>query len=221
MLCVAAAAVAVCLTGCGDGIEQERSTAPSASAATTEAESAGAGTAPAATTEAASTGAGPRDGDCRVGLHLAVGDGCTYPGSSQRFIVNADGSGSLGFATSGRAMQLINADVGGEQITFEATRQADDIWLVETVGHPDDASAAGVETSSASGECAVGMSLNPGDACTYEGFSIMIRDDGAAVLDGSIGGIHMGGTVINGQSINLNRFSASKDGSAWTIESLP
>ena len=48
-----------------------------------------------------------------------------------------------------------------------------------------------------------------------------IREDGAAVLDGNIDGISMGNTVMETQSINLNRFSASRSGSTWTIESLP
>jgi len=41
------------------------------------------------------------------------------------------------------------------------------------------------------------------------------------VLDGNIGGISMGNTVMNAQSINLNRFRATKSGSTWTIEGLP
>ena len=35
------------------------------------------------------------------------------------------------------------------------------------------------------------------------------------------GGISMGNTVMNAQSINLNRFRATRSGSTWTIESLP
>ena len=72
-----------------------------------------------------------------------------------------------------------------------------------------------------SGECTIGLVLNPGDKCSYDDFTMMIREDGAAVLDGNIGGITMGNTVMNGQSISLNRFSAVRSGSTWTIESLP
>ena len=69
--------------------------------------------------------------------------------------------------------------------------------------------------------CRAGLQLSPGDQCSYEGFSIRIREDGAAVLDGNIGGISMGNTVMNAQSISLNRFRATRRGSTWTIESLP
>ncbi len=78
-----------------------------------------------------------------------------------------------------------------------------------------------VTTRSSTTACAVGLTLSPGDECTYEGFKIRIREDGAAVLDGNIGGISMGNTVMNAQSINLNRFRATRSGSTWTIESLP
>ena len=91
---------------------------------------------------------------------------------------------------------------------------------------PQDSSAPDISSgtddmTSVSTECAVGLILNPGDECSYDGFTIRIREDGAAVLDGNIGGISMGNTVMDAQSINLNRFSASKSGSTWTIESLP
>lgn len=69
--------------------------------------------------------------------------------------------------------------------------------------------------------CRVGLQLSPGDECSYESFSIRIREDGAAVLDGNIDGIRMGNTVMNAQSINLNRLSATRSGSTWTIEGLP
>ncbi len=72
-----------------------------------------------------------------------------------------------------------------------------------------------------SGLCTVGQILYPGDECSIGDFTMTIREDGAAVLDGNIGGISMGNTVMEAQSINLNQFSASRSGSTWTIESLP
>lgn len=75
--------------------------------------------------------------------------------------------------------------------------------------------------TSGSTECAVGLILNPGDECTYDSLTIRIREDGAAVLDGDIGGIGMGNTVMDAPRINLNRFSASRSGATWTINSLP
>ncbi len=87
---------------------------------------------------------------------------------------------------------------------------------------PEETAPSGTgDADSSSGECAVGLELNPGDRCSYAEFTISIRSDGAAVLDGNIGGIRMGNTVMQGQSMNLNRFRATKEGSTWTIESLP
>ena len=68
---------------------------------------------------------------CRPGMRLSVGEDCRVPGSTQRFVVNADGSGSLGFMTAGQGID-IDSILNGEQITFKASRQADDSWLVET-----------------------------------------------------------------------------------------
>lgn len=73
-------------------------------------------------------------GDCHQGLVVFPGESCTYPGSSQRFVVNADGSGSLGFMTGGQGIHIGNSTINGERITFDASRQADDSWLIEAVG---------------------------------------------------------------------------------------
>ncbi len=78
-----------------------------------------------------------------------------------------------------------------------------------------------VDVGGGSGQCTVGLILYPGDECSIGDFTMKIREDGAAVLDGNIGGISMGNTVMEAQSINLNRFSASRSSSTWTIESLP
>lgn len=69
--------------------------------------------------------------------------------------------------------------------------------------------------------CAVGLMLNPGEGCSYEDFAMSVNGEGAAVLDGNVGGIQMGGTVMSGASITLNQFRASRSGATWTIESLP
>ncbi len=130
---------------------------------------------------------------------------------------------------------LSGADASGKGLTMEESAvlgQAVEACGIETefgfpdpgeTGAPDDVTQPSdpVEVSGGSGECTVGLILNPGDECSYGDFTMMIREDGAAVLDGNIGGISMGNTVMNAQNINLNRFSASRSGSTWTIESLP
>ena len=71
------------------------------------------------------------------------------------------------------------------------------------------------------GLCTLGLILYPGDSCFYEEFSMLIRQDGSALLDGDIGGISMGNTVMDAQTINLNGLVVSRSGTTWTIESLP
>ena len=65
---------------------------------------------------------------CTVGLVLQAGDSCTYPGSSQTFTVNADGSATLGPITSGQAINITSAN-----LDFAATRQSDGSWIIERV----------------------------------------------------------------------------------------
>ena len=71
------------------------------------------------------------------------------------------------------------------------------------------------------GLCTLGLILYPGDSCYDDEFSMLIRQDGSALLDGDIGGISMENTVIDAPSINLNGLVVSRSGTTWTIESLP
>ena len=66
---------------------------------------------------------------CTVGLVLRAGDSCTYPGTSQTFTVNPNGSGTFGFITSGASISLISAN-----LVFVARRQSDGSWIIERVG---------------------------------------------------------------------------------------
>ena len=130
---------------------------------------------------------------------------------------------------------LSGADVSGEGLTMEesaALGRAVESCGIETgfsfpdptgTGAPDDVAQPSepVDVGGGSGQCTVGLILYPGDECSIGDFTIKIRADGAAVLDGNIGGISMGNTVMEAQSINLNQFSARRSSSTWTIESLP
>ncbi|MXX87221.1 MAG: hypothetical protein F4Y71_12260 [Acidobacteria bacterium] len=60
---------------------------------------------------------------------LRAGDSCTYPGTSQTLTINADGTATFGFVTSGAAISI-----SSNNITLVATRQNDGSWLVQQVG---------------------------------------------------------------------------------------
>ena len=66
---------------------------------------------------------------CTVGLVLRAGDSCTYPGTSQTFTVNADGTATFGFLTSGNSI-----NISSNNLTLVANRQSDGSWLIERVG---------------------------------------------------------------------------------------
>ncbi len=130
---------------------------------------------------------------------------------------------------------LSGADASGKGLTMEESAvlgQAVEACGIETdFDFPDPAETGASDdvtrpsdpggVGGGSGQCTVGLMLYPGDECSIGDFTMKIREDGAAVLDGNIGGISMGNTVMEAQSINLNRFGASRSGSTWTIESLP
>lgn len=133
----------------------------------------------------------------------------------------ADSSGA-GLTMEESAMLGQAVEACGIETDFGFPEPADSSTpgIAEPPSDADDVASDSVASDS-TGECAVGLILNPGDECASDDFTIRIREDGAAVLDGNIGGISMGNTVMDAQNINLNRFRASKSGSTWTIESLP
>ena len=142
----------------------------------------------------------------------------------------------VGTSSGERILDVLSgADASGEGLTMEESaalgRAVESCGIETGFGFPDSdgtgatddvaqsSDSAGV--GGGSGLCTVGLILYPGDECSIGDFTMMIREDGAAVLDGNVGGISMGNTVMEAQSINLNRFSATRSGSTWTIESLP
>ena len=74
-------------------------------------------------------------GACAAGLLLRPGESCTYPGTSDRFMVNADGSATFLFFTSSRSISVVNSSINGRVYTLVATRQSDGRWRIERVGN--------------------------------------------------------------------------------------
>ena len=66
---------------------------------------------------------------CAIGLVLRAGDSCTYPGTSQTFTVNADGSATFAFITSSTSI-----NISSNNLTLVANRQSDGSWIIERVG---------------------------------------------------------------------------------------
>ena len=66
---------------------------------------------------------------CQVGMVLRPGESCTYPGTSNTFTVNSDGTASFLFITSGSAINITSGN-----ISLQATRQSNGSWLIGRVG---------------------------------------------------------------------------------------
>ena len=73
------------------------------------------------------------DGTCSVGLIVAPGESCTYPGTSTEFSVAASGTGQFLFTSSGTRLVLRNTTINGVSYTFVASKQTDGNWRVEEV----------------------------------------------------------------------------------------
>ena len=94
-----------------------------------------AGTGPASSSDSATTAEEPvSDGTCTVDLIIKPGEGCTYPGTSTEFSVDADGTGRFWFTSSGSSITLRNTKINGVTYTFVASKQSDGNWRVEEVG---------------------------------------------------------------------------------------
>ena len=74
------------------------------------------------------------DGTCSVGLIVAPGESCTYPGTSTEFSVAANGTGQFLFTSSGTRLVLRNTTINGVTYTLVASKQQDGSWRVEEVG---------------------------------------------------------------------------------------
>lgn len=147
---------------------------------------------------------------------LQLGERCTYPGSTQTFTVNADGSATFGPFTSGTSINITSAN-----LTLVANRQSDGSWLLGRVG-ADSTPTPNPEPTPDDGVCREGLILRPGDSCTYPGTSteLTITTDNRArfgfVTAGT--GISLINTTINGVRYTLV-VTKQPDGT-WLIERI-
>ena len=82
---------------------------------------------------------------------MRPGENCTYPGTSDELTINADGSATFLFFTSGRRLDIVNSNINGRVYTLVATRQSDGRWRIERVG--DD--GAGEPSDPAGDDCSI------------------------------------------------------------------
>ena len=89
----------------------------------------------AATSQAETTTSGDTANvDCYVGLVVALGERCTYPGSTQDFRVDDSGRGHFIFFTAGTGISARGTNINGIIYNFAASKQPDGTWIIEAAG---------------------------------------------------------------------------------------
>ncbi|MYF69738.1 MAG: hypothetical protein F4181_07070, partial [Proteobacteria bacterium] len=106
----------------------------------------------------AETGQGMATADeCRPGLLLAPGEDCVYPGTEERFAVDAGGTAAFLFGTFGESVEIVGR-IGGTDYDLAASRRDGGVWRIDRVagrtGAPADDS--GTDASSDGGADAPG-----------------------------------------------------------------
>ena len=71
--------------------------------------------------------------DCLLELLLHPGESCTYPGTSDAFSVNADGSARFLIISSTRAINLPYRTYQGQVYDFRASHQSDGVWRIDRI----------------------------------------------------------------------------------------
>ena len=69
--------------------------------------------------------------DCLLGLVVRPGESCNYPGTTNAFTVNQDGSASFLVINSTRAINLPNRTYQGQVYDFRASHQGEGIWRID------------------------------------------------------------------------------------------
>ena len=73
---------------------------------------------------------------CRAGMIVTQGESCTYPGTSDEFRVNSDGSGRFLSFTAGALLNARNVTVDGRTYNFAAHSRGGGTWTILVVGDP-------------------------------------------------------------------------------------
>ena len=178
--------------------------------------------------------------DCTLGQILTPdGDPCTYPGRNEVVSVNAKGEycfeekcekadlariwkGKTDLARIWKAVkdwEDMESLMGERVLDLELASLGDGRYAITRIGNEtltvtEILERAG-ERAGASGlvACTVGLTLKPGEGCTFFGGVFRVRDDGYGCIEG--------GAICAGKGMHINNFSAEKTGDTWTIISLP
>ena len=149
-------------------------------------------------------------------------------GNWEIYVMNADGSGLVRLIDNDANDFLPAWSPDGQRIAFQSNRDGNsEIYVMSAAGEPPRSAqpeaepTPTLEAESDWGACYVGLELNPGDGCSGNGFSIRINESGGMVVDGNIGGIHLGNSTFDAPSVSLNQFRGTRSGDTWTIRSLP
>ena len=73
-------------------------------------------------------------GDCHVGMLVGIGESCTYPGTTDEFVVNERGRASFLGRLAGIRIRLDNETINGRVYNFEARHQGEGVWRINVVG---------------------------------------------------------------------------------------
>ena len=65
---------------------------------------------------------------------IAVGERCTYPGTTQEFWVDSSGRGRFIFYNARTGIYARNTTINGVTYNFVATKQPNGTWLIEAAG---------------------------------------------------------------------------------------
>ena len=153
--------------------------------------------------------------DCQVGMILAPGQSCNYPGTDAKFSILNNGDGrflNLTFAS----LNFRDANINGQAYTLIANKRNDGSWIIEEVG-TEKPPAVDLPVV----DCQVGSILVPGQSCTYPGtdakFSVLNNGDGQ-FLDFTFASLNFRDTNINGQVYTI--VANKRNDGTWTIEEI-
>ena len=147
---------------------------------------------------AVTVAAAPTTGQtCTVNLIVAPGEDCIYPGTSQMFSVDANGTGRFLVFSSGSSISVRNSSINDVMYTLVAKKENDGNWLVQEVGSISAATEPGAPTgltATANGQTQIDLS-----------WTASSNDGGAAItrykIEVSTNGSYWGGlTAYTGSS---------------------